>query len=105
MAFGAAGNWSFTRADPVCLLDKKGKRRIRRHIARIAPAIIFACLGLASRAAQPVGPDPDLLAGQPWEYGAFVNGGFGTGNRADYKFFWAGLHAGKVLTGPMGKGC
>ena len=45
-----------------------------------------------------------LLAGKPWEYGAFVNGGFGTGNRDTYKFLWAGLHAGKVLTDPFGKG-
>ncbi len=28
----------------------------------------------------------------------------GTANRADYKFLWAGLHAGKVLTDPFGKG-
>jgi lipid A 3-O-deacylase len=33
-----------------------------------------------------------------------VNGGVGTGDRADYKFLWAGLHAGKVLTDPFGKG-
>ena len=45
------------------------------------------------------------MAKQPWEYGAFVNGGFGTANRADYKFLWAGVHAGKVLTGSYhGKG-
>jgi hypothetical protein len=47
---------------------------------------------------------PSLMAAKPWEYGPFVNGGFGTGNRADYKFFWAGVHAGKVLTDPFGKG-
>jgi lipid A 3-O-deacylase len=44
------------------------------------------------------------MAGKPWEYGAFVNGGFGTGNRNSYQFLWAGLHAGKVLTDPYGKG-
>jgi lipid A 3-O-deacylase len=47
---------------------------------------------------------PNLLAGQPWEYGAFVNGGVGTANRDSYKFLWAGVHAGKVLTEPFGKG-
>jgi lipid A 3-O-deacylase len=51
-----------------------------------------------------VRPAEGLLASQPWEYGAFVDGGFGTGNRGDYKFLWAGLHAGKVLTAPFGKG-
>ena len=33
-----------------------------------------------------------------WEYGPFVNWGTGVGNRSDYKFFWAGVQAGKVLT-------
>jgi hypothetical protein len=49
-------------------------------------------------------PDPGLFESHPWEYGPFVNGGVGTGDRADYKFLWAGLHAGKVLTDPLGKG-
>jgi lipid A 3-O-deacylase len=52
----------------------------------------------------PPPPVESLLAGKPWEYGAFVNGGFGTGNRQSYKFLWAGMHAGKVLTEPFGKG-
>ena len=49
-------------------------------------------------------PSPGLFESRPWEYGPFVNGGLGTGDRADYKFLWAGLHAGKVLTDPLGKG-
>ena len=49
-------------------------------------------------------PAETLLAGRPWEFGPFVNGGFGTGDREAYKFLWAGLHAGKVLTSPFGKG-
>jgi hypothetical protein len=51
-----------------------------------------------------VAPDTMLIAGKPWEYGVFVNGGIGTGNRADYKFLSAGLQAGKVLTPPLGNG-
>jgi lipid A 3-O-deacylase len=47
---------------------------------------------------------PSLMQQHPWEYGAFADGGFGTGNRAAYKFFNAGVHAGKVLTNPVGKG-
>ncbi len=35
---------------------------------------------------------------QGWEYGPFVNGGFGVGNRSDYKFLSAGFELGKVLT-------
>jgi hypothetical protein len=40
----------------------------------------------------------------PFEYGAFVNGGVGANNRDDYHFLWVGVHAGKVLTGPIGNG-
>jgi lipid A 3-O-deacylase len=49
-------------------------------------------------------PVENLPAGKPWEFGPFVDGGFGTGNREAYKFFWVGVHAGKVLTAPLGKG-
>lgn len=79
---------------------------VRKRIAATL-ILVFAVTLLAQRTAvaQSTGhPADDLLAGQPWEYGAFVTGGFGTGNRADYKFLWAGLHAGKVLTPPFGKG-
>jgi lipid A 3-O-deacylase len=47
----------------------------------------------------------DVLDHQPLEYGALVQGGFGvTENRGGFKFLWAGVHAGKVLTGPIGHG-
>lgn len=39
-----------------------------------------------------------------WELGPFANGGFGVGDRSSYSFFWAGFHAGKVLTRPAGPG-
>ena len=35
---------------------------------------------------------------QSWEYGPFVNGGVGLGNRDNYGFFSVGFQAGKVLT-------
>ena len=35
---------------------------------------------------------------QSWEYGPFVNWGSGVGDRSDFKFFWGGFQAGKVLT-------
>jgi len=93
---------------------KEGKASIRLQIARIASAIILvlalAPVSPAAGAQAPtdsgsaVLPSPDLFESRPWEYGPFVNGGLGTGDRADYKFLWAGLHAGKVLTDPFGKG-
>jgi hypothetical protein len=33
-----------------------------------------------------------------WEYGPFVNGGFGAGNRSQYKFLSAGFQLGKPVT-------
>jgi lipid A 3-O-deacylase len=60
----------------------------------------------SSRDAQNAAADPvgTLAQSQPWEYGAFADGGFGVANRSSYKFLWLGAHAGKVLTGPFGKG-
>jgi hypothetical protein len=79
---------------------------------RVAALIIFgfavALFSPPPVAAQAGAPQPNptesLFAGKPWEYGVFVNGGLGTGNRDTYKFLWAGLHAGKVLSEPFGKG-
>ena len=94
---------------------KEGKASIRIQSARIAAAMIFAFAAAllspppapaAARDGQRQCPASSeaLLASRPWEYGPFVNGGFGTANRADYRFLWAGVHAGKVLTDPLGKG-
>jgi lipid A 3-O-deacylase len=96
-------------------MEIEGKARIktRSTSARFAAAIIISlaaawiwlpAAGAQDAAVSNPGPADGLLALQPWEYGAFVNGGFGTANRDSYKFLWAGLHAGKVLTDPVGKG-
>ena len=81
-----------------------------RHRLAAVLMVAFALLLPALAGAQSAAgnssdrPAENLLAGQPWEFGPFVNGGFGTGNREAYKFLWAGVHVGKVLTGPFGKG-
>jgi lipid A 3-O-deacylase len=81
----------------------------RRRTAALL-MVAFALFSTAVTNAQSVASDSsarpaeNLLAGQPWEFGPFVNGGFGTANRESYKFLWAGVHAGKVLTGLYGKG-
>src|ERR1700733_10206622 len=105
-------------------MGKKRKRGIKKNKKKnthIVPApLFFSCGGvcggvgaawiwLPAAGAQDAavsnpGPADGLLALQPWEYGAFVNGGFGTANRDSYKFIWACVHAGKVLTDPFGKG-
>ena len=43
---------------------------------------------------------PTVQAKRPWEYGPFLNGGVGTGDRDTYSFYSVGLHAGKVITDP-----
>ncbi len=48
-------------------------------------------------------PARETLSRQPWEWGPFFNGGFGVGSdRSGYRVLSAGLHAGKLLTGPAG---
>jgi lipid A 3-O-deacylase len=50
---------------------------------------------------QPANGSPRaVLASDPWEFGPFVQGGVGTGNRDNFHFFSAGVRAGKVLTDP-----
>lgn len=60
---------------------------------------LMACAQNATASAAT--PSSATLVGQlPWEFGPVVQGGVGTGNRASFKFFSAGVHAGKVLTKP-----
>lgn len=44
------------------------------------------------------GPVSQVRMERSWEYGPILNWGSGVGNRSDYKFFWAGVQLGKVLT-------
>ncbi len=46
----------------------------------------------------------DAVSGRGWEYGVLAQGGVGTGDRSNYKFFLLGGHAGKVLTPTLGSG-
>jgi hypothetical protein len=51
--------------------------------------------GSAAAASDPVA---QVRQNQSWEYGPFVNWGSGVGDRSSFKFLWAGVQAGKVLT-------
>jgi hypothetical protein len=62
---------------------------------------VFSQQPAANDAGNPVGT---LANSHPFEYGVFAEGGLGTGDRADYRFFNLGVHAGKVLWGPAGHG-
>jgi lipid A 3-O-deacylase len=61
----------------------------------------FSQKSAANDASDPVG---SLANSRPFEYGVFAEGGLGTANRSDYRFFNLGVHAGKVLWGPAGHG-
>ena len=43
-------------------------------------------------------PVAQVRKNQNWEFGPFANWGTGLGNRNNYKFFWAGVQGGKVMT-------
>ena len=46
----------------------------------------------------PENPVERVRTHQSWEYGPFVNGGWGLGNRDNFHFFSAGVEVGKVMT-------
>lgn len=46
----------------------------------------------------PASPAARARMERSWEYGPIFNWGTGVGNRSDYKFVWAGVQLGKVLT-------
>ncbi|MGB7191526.1 MAG: acyloxyacyl hydrolase [Acidobacteriaceae bacterium] len=67
-------------------------------------AAFFAASGVASaqtaRAAVSAkdAPAKAALATDPWEFGAFFQGGMGTGERSSFTFASAGVRLGKVIT-------
>jgi lipid A 3-O-deacylase len=72
-----------------------------------AAALLFSAqlTSAQSTVANDVTPFHDTTGHQPLEYGVLVQSGLGvTDNRSGFKFLMAGVHAGKVLTGPIGQG-
>ncbi len=59
-------------------------------------ALVCSAQTLSSRDDRPA---PAALATRPYELGVFFNGGVGIGDRSDFTFANAGVHAGKVITG------
>ncbi|WP_229741236.1 acyloxyacyl hydrolase [Silvibacterium dinghuense] len=45
-------------------------------------------------------PAKAALASRPWEFGPFLQGGIGEGDRDDFKFLSGGVRLGKVITDP-----
>ena len=75
--------------------------RMNRRIALVG-AFFLGMVIAASAAAQSVkatvGPAPNTpektLSSYPWEFGPFLQGGIGAGNRDNYHFFAAGVKIG-----------
>ncbi len=53
---------------------------------------------IAASAETPDRPAAQVRKGMSWEYGPFLNGGNGFGNRSDFRFLSAGYQLGKTLT-------
>jgi lipid A 3-O-deacylase len=81
----------------------EGKSTLNRTVALLA-SIVLAGTALAcaesSGPATTVAADPVAQAREHpnWEYGPFVNGGTGIGDRSDFQFLWAGAELGRTLT-------
>jgi hypothetical protein len=54
----------------------------------------------AAKSSNPGSDNPvaQVREARSWEYGPFVNYGFGVGDRSAYKFFWAGAQLAKPVT-------
>lgn len=78
---------------------------IRRFLQLTTLAGSLCLSGFAVAQTPADAPPTAVLDHQPLEYGVLAQGGFGvTQMRSGFKFVWAGVHAGKVLTGPIGHG-
>jgi lipid A 3-O-deacylase len=81
--------------------------RIFRCISALCTTLSFASLLSASPAlaqAAPASPTAFSPTTHPLEYGAIAQGGIGTDDRSDYRFFMLGGQAGKVLINDIGPG-
>jgi hypothetical protein len=91
----------------VRLIERFGLRERVLRFAIVAASV--ASLLVSSVDAQTAAPaevrETAVFDHQPLEVGAMMQSGFGvTENRGGFRFLWAGVHAGKVLTGEIGKG-
>ena len=68
----------------------------------LSALFLTAILNSSAQTSPPAADAPAKAALQkdPWEFGAFFQGGVGTGDRSDFSFLSAGGRAGKVITDP-----
>jgi hypothetical protein len=67
----------------------------------LGAAFVASGIGAMAQSSAEVNDAPakTALATDPWELGAFFQGGLGTGDRNDFTFASAGMRLGKVITG------
>jgi hypothetical protein len=63
-----------------------------------APREVTSTISGGGISALSANPPEEIRKNKSWEYGPFVNAGFGLGNRDNFYFLSAGVEAGKVLT-------
>ena len=79
---------------------------LRRMLLLCALLMLFCWAGAAVAQSSPstAASGARIVGQRPWEFGPVIQGGVGIGDRSSFKFFSAGVHAGKVLTPPLGPG-
>jgi hypothetical protein len=79
-------------------LDLNQRLRFILFVALTGSLMACAETPNASAPSDADSPVVQVRNGKSWEYGPFVNGGTGLGNRAEFQFMRAGFEVGKVLT-------
>lgn len=89
------------------LRELNGRMNIKKFwlCGFLGAAFVASMAGAQTRVARTLDQDNDapakaMLATDPWELGAFFQGGLGEGDRADFTFASAGVRLGKVITDP-----
>jgi lipid A 3-O-deacylase len=82
--------------------DSQARMKITKFLLFVSGAV-FAASGAVAQTAQNSAQANDApakveLARDPWEIGAFFQGGLGQGDRSDFTFTSAGARLGKVIT-------
>ena len=82
------------------LLVQKGTFLIRNTLLLLAMAFLTssAVAHAQTPASSAIDPVAQVRNQRNWEVGPFANWGTGLGNRDNFKFFFAGVEAGKILT-------
>jgi lipid A 3-O-deacylase len=83
----------------------KTRMRMKKFcLLGVAIAAMTLNVSAQSAPAPDVAPAKAALATDPWEVGAFFQGGIGEGDRSSFSFTSAGVRAGKVITDPHLRG-